>query len=342
LDRIIGSKKLLPGSTIQIGENGERFTIPHPPGSLEEGSVMFHHSIRLGDKEAHQSMLSLHGEVGLQKARIDALKHFVLEGVSLIRDGRPLEALEHLKKESKELEAAGYTLSVNTISYLDQITPEAIAKNLNQVAHASRSDLLAREISPGLGALSADVKASNEHEEQLLQVWQKNLALIFAGEYIRALQELNRGAISDHAPLFGGKHNVEPAADTALFFLRHGIDLSDGHFVNLRRGPREAALAVAHGAQTPQEEISFRETLLAAPLKTAITIHNAVSIARTENGYVVAPTSEGPRAFLMHTTGPAVRLTQPITLQGGDTLYIGSRKFILPTVSSDASEGKKS
>ena len=342
LDQIIGSKNLRPGSTIQVGDNGERFTIPHPPGSQEEGSVMFHRSILLGDKEAHHSMLSLHGEVGLQKARIDALKHFVLEGVSLIRDGRPLEALEHLKKESKELEAAGYILSVNTVSYLDQITPEAIAKNLYHVAHASRPGLRAREITPGLGALNEDVKASNEHEEQLLQVWQKNLALIFAGEYVRALQEMNRGGISDYAPLFGGKNEIDPAADTALVFLRQGIDLSDGHFVNLYKGQREAALAVANGSQTAEEELSFRAAVLAAPLKTPVPIHDAIRVARTESGYVVTPTSRETRAFIMRLTGPATRLLQLEILQGGDTLYIGSRRFILPTISSDASEAKKS
>lgn len=342
LDHIIGSKHLVPGATIQIGDSGERFTIPHPPGSLEEGSVIFHRSILLGDKGAHQSMLSVHGEVGLQKARIDALKNFVLEGIALIREGRSLAALEHLQKDSKELEAAGYTLSANTVAYLDQITPEAIAKNLSQVAHACRLVVTKREICPGLGALSEGVTPSNEREELLVETWQKNLALIFAGEYVRALQDMNRGAISDHAPLFGRKNDIDPAADTALFFLRHGIDLSDGHFVNLCKGPREAALAVANGAQTREEELSFKASILAAPLKTTIRIHEAVSIARTESGYVVAPTSRETLAFVMCSTGPAVRLTQPETLQGGDTLYIGSRRFILPTISSDASEEKKS
>jgi hypothetical protein len=333
LDRIIGSKSLQPGATIQIGTNGERFVLPHPPGSVEHGSIMFHRSILLGDIDAHQSMRSIHGEAGLQRAQFEALKHFVLQGVALIRDGQPLAALELLTKESKELTAAGYTLSVNTTAYLDHITPESIAKNLYQVAHASRPQETAREISPAIGALREGTTPSSESEEQLLNVWRKNLALICAGEYLRAVQDMNRGAVSDYTPLFGGKTGISPQADTALFFYRHGIDLSDGHFVRLYKDKREAALAVVQGSQTTEEELRFKTAILAAPLKTPVTIHEGLLVARTEGGYLLTLASNEARVFMLRSTGPATRLTQAETAQGGDIIYIGSRKFTLPLVS---------
>lgn len=333
LDRIIGSKRVQPGATIQIGSDGERFALPHPRGSVEEGSLLFHQSILLGDKDAHHSMRSIHGEQGLQRAQFEALKHFVVRSVALIRDENPLAALELLNKESKELAAAGYTLSINTIAYLDQITPEAIAINVAQVAHASGHSASTREISPALGALREGCTPSNDYEEQLLNVWYKNLALISAGEYIRALQDMNRGAISDYTPLFGGKNEIDPRADAALVFERLGIDLSDGHFVNLYKDKREAALAVVRGSQTEEEEKSFKASLLAAPIKAPVAIHEKVTIARTEGGYLVAPTSQETRAFLLRSTESALRLTHAETAQGGDILYIGSRKFTLPLVS---------
>jgi hypothetical protein len=36
---------------------------------------------------------------------------------------------------------------------------------------------------------------------------------------------------------------------------------------------------------------------------------------------------------MLRSTEPATRLSQPETAQGGDIIYIGSRKFTLPLVS---------
>ena len=140
---------------------------------------------------------------------------------------------------------------------------------------------------------------------------------------------MNGGAISDYTPLFGGKHEIDDEADVALFFKRHGIDLSDGLFVN-RYPVRPTALDRVEGTQTRDEEGLFKARVHAAPLNTPVPINQYVTISRTEAGYVVIPSQSLESMFYMKPHGTARELAKPVTLQGGDQLFLGSKTFSLP------------
>ena len=341
LEQIVGSKKVAAGGTIQIGIKGERFTLPHPANSLEADSILYHHSILRGDPAADQSVLSVHGVEGLKKAQFLAFKDFVLKGVELIRIGQPKEAIKHLLSDSKELAAAGYSVEVNNQISLKALTPEEVARNLNTVARRSSFQCLQRLIYPSIAMIDeTKLSPSNQEERDLLEVWGKNAALIVAEEFVHALQDMNGGAISDYTPLVGHRQEVNSEADVALFFKRHGIDLSDGHFVK-RYPVRASALRLVEGTQTPQEALKFEESVLSAALGSPVPVHDGALIARSQNGYIVTPTQSGVSCFVLRSTGTARPLRDTQTLQGGDELFIGERRFTLPRFSSGALDIEK-
>lgn len=329
LEQIVGSKEISPGATIQIGEQGERFTLPYPKNSLDDASIIYHQSILRGDKEANQSVMSVFGRDGLKRAQFHALREYVVKALDMIREGKSVEALDHLRAQSREVEAAGYSLSENNQVMLPRLTQGAVEENLHEVAKRSWFKPGQLEIYPSIGVLGPKAQPTNEAEHKLLALWQKNVALIYAEEYVHALQEMNGGAISDYTPLFGGKHNIDDEADVALFFKRHGIDLSDGLFTN-RYPVRPAALQRVEGTQTRDEELLFKARVLAAPLNTPVSLNDTITIARTEAGFVVTPSQSLKAIFYMKPQGAAQELIRSVTLQGGDVLYLGSRRFQLP------------
>jgi hypothetical protein len=329
LEEIIGNKTIRAGGTIQLGYDGERVTLPHPKNSLGEASVIYHQSIIRGDKSANESVMSVFGAEGLKHAQFTALQDYVLQAIALIREGRSAEALEHLRTESKELAASGYELMENNLFSLPKLTFGAVEENLNLVANRSSFNHLRKLIYPSIGVLSPGLKPTNEEERNLLKTWEKNVALIYAEEYVHALQEMHGGAISDYTPILWGKGGVCREADVALLYKRHGIDLSDRLFTN-RYATRDAAIQRVEGTQTSAESANFKDSLLSAPLNSAVKIHNEVTIARTEGGYLVTPIGTLFNRYYMTAHGPAQEIHAPVTLQGGDQLFLGHRTFELP------------
>lgn len=329
LEEIIGNKTIPAGGTIQLGYNGERVTLPHPKNSLGEASVIYHQSIIRGDKSANESVMSVFGAEGLKHAQFTALRDYVLKSVALIREGRSTEALEHLRSESRELAASGYEFTVNDHIWLPEMTAEAVKECLDLIAHRSSFDHPRKLIYPSIGKLTPGLRPTNDQERELLATWEKNVALIVAEEYVHALQEMHGGAISDYTPILGGKHGVCREADVALLYKRHGIDLSDHLFTN-RYASRNAAIQRVEGTQTTAESANFKDSLLAAPLNSAVKIYNEVTIARTEGGYLVTPIGTLLNRYYMTAHGPAQEIHAPVTLQGGDQLFLGHRTFELP------------
>jgi len=329
LEEIIGNKTIPAGGTIQLGYNGERVILPHPKNSLGDVSVIYHQSIIRGDKSANESVMSVFGAEGLKHAQFTALRDYVLKGVALIREGRSAEALEHLRTGSKELAASGYELMENNLFSLPKLTSEAVEEHLNLVANRSSFNHLRKLIYPSVGVLSPGLKPTNDDERELLKTWEKNVALIYAEEYVHALQEMHGGAISDYTPILGGKGGVCREADVALLYKRHGIDLSDRLFTN-RYATRDAAIQRVERTQTSAESANFKDSLLSAPLNSAVKIHNEVTIARTEGGYLVSPIGTLMNRYYMTAHGPAQEIYAPVTLQGGDQLFLGHRIFELP------------
>jgi hypothetical protein len=334
LEEIIGSKALPAGGMIQVGEEGERFTLPHPKDSLSEASLSFHRSLLVGDMSASQSVMSLFGKDGLKKVQFDALRKYLTSALTMIREGQAAEASKHLRTQSKELAVAGFTLRENTQITLARLTHEDVERSLTEAARPPWFTLEDKLIALNVGELAPGLEPSTDAERELLATWEKNIALIYAEGYVRALQELNDGAISDYTPLLGGKKRLNRDADVALFFKRHGIDLSDGLFTG-QHGVRRAALRHVQGIQTKEQEDTFKAAILAAPLKTPVNLLNQVSISRTEAGYVVTPIGENFGTYVMTAHGPAKKLRETATLQGGDQLFLESRSFTLPLFTNE-------
>lgn len=328
-ERIIGARDIPEGGTIQIGEGGEQFHLPYPKGSFGEASVMYRRSVADGDPEANQSVMSVFGPAALKKAQFIALKNFVVPALSMIREGRYTEALAHLQSESKELVAAGYTLSENHYIVLKGLSEEKVKENLLEVASDSSFDSDKKRVYPSVGILAPGLRPSNEREEKLLAVWERNIALIYAGEYIHALQDMRGGAISDYTPLFGGKEMVDHEADVALVFKRHGIDLSDGLFTG-RYPARETAIDRVTGYQSKQDELAFKRSLLEAPLDTPVDVLPEIIVKRTVDGYLVTRRDDLSGARYLTSHDRVRTLRTPVVLQGGDQLFVGNRTFTLP------------
>ena len=331
LEKILANARIPAGGTIQIGEQGERLTLPYPKNSLDEASVMYHQSILLNDPNANQSVMSVFGREGLQQAQFKALYEYVGIALAMIRDGRYADALEHLRTESKELGAAGYVLSENNQIALQHLNPAHVEKNLFDVAQRSWFKAPQKTIYPSVGVRAPELEPTNEEERKLLSSWEKNIALLYAEEYIHALQDMHGGAISDYAPLFGGKELLDEEADVALVYTRLGIDLSDGLFTN-RYPSREVAMQRIAGVQTKEEELRFTTSILSAPLKTPVEVHGEVTVTRTEEGYLVVPIGNLAGRHYLTAHGPARTIRKPIVLQGGDKLFLGNRTFTLPLV----------
>ncbi|MEY4668212.1 MAG: hypothetical protein RL518_911 [Pseudomonadota bacterium] len=336
LEQITGSKLIPAGGTIQVGERGERLTLPHPKNSLDEASRIFHHSLLRNDPEANQSVVSVFGLQGLKKVQFDALREYVITAVTMIREGRSGDAIVHLLTQSKELDACGYTLSAGAPCHLASLNRESIANNLSEVAYCSWFQNPAKRICVSYGILSPGLTPTNDEERELLAVWERNVALIVAEEYVHALQDMHGGAISDYTPILGGKARVDLEADVALFYKRHGIDLSDGLFLQRHGGVREHAIECVEGRQSKDSEERFKRSLLEAPLKTPVPIVNEVSIARTEEGYTVTPIGDLSGRYFMTAHGPAKELLKAVTLQGGDQIFLGGNTFTLPRVTEDS------
>ncbi len=327
LERIIGAKDIPEGGTIQIG--GEELHLPHPKGSIGEASVMYRRSVADGDPLANQSVVSVFGPEGLRQAQFTALKNFVSTGLSMIREGRSAEALAHLQSESKELVAAGYTLSENHHIVLGSLSEEEVKRKLLEVAMDSSFDSDKKIIYPSVGVLARGLTPTDEKEEKLRAIWEKNVALIYAAQYIEALQNMRGGAISDYTPLFGGKDKVDPKADVALVFKRHGIDLSDGIFTSHFPAAMTAIDRVI-GYQTKREELAFKRSLLEAPLDTPVNVLPEITVKRTVDGYLVTRRDNYTGARYLTAHGQARTLGHPTILQGGDQLFVGNRTFTLP------------
>ena len=306
-------------------------TLPYPKNSLDEASVMYHQSILRNYPQADQSVMSVFGRVGLDQAQYTALADYVGKALGMIREGRHADALAHLRTESKELTAAGYTLSENNYLLLRHLTQDKVERNLLDVAQRSWFKAAQKTIYPSVGGLNPGLEPTNAEEHRLLALWEKNIALIYAEEYIHALQYMRGGAISDYAPLFGGSAMLNYEADVALVYKRHGIDLSDGLFTS-RYEERESAIRCVEGVQSTEEERQFKTAILAAPLKIPVNVHEEVTVTRTEKGYLVTPIGSRNDRHYLAAHGSAKPLSTPADLQGGVQLFLGKRTFTLPLV----------
>lgn len=170
------------------------------------------HSINLRDFER----LAPHGVEIVLKANV--LQNQISQALSLIREGKYSEAIEHLR-DPHTLEMLGYTFEENHCFGLNEITPEAIINNLEQIFRDSWFKVDRKQVYPSFGVLNPGLAPQNQEEYELLNHWHKEVALVYAEEYTHALQDLLGGCVSRKAALLS---TPDHEADVALFFHEQG------------------------------------------------------------------------------------------------------------------------
>lgn len=382
-DTIHGQVEAASGAVVFLGDSIGTVKIPHIPGSIGDASLSIsqmlsdglvldakkvlgtfmgehkstEHSINLRDFER----LAPHGVEIVLKANV--LQNQISQALSLIREGKYSEAIEHLR-DPHTLEMLGYTFEENHCFGLNEITPEAIINNLEQIFRDSWFKIDRKQVCPSFGVLRPGLAPQNQEEHELLNHWHKEVALVYAEEYTHALQDLLGGCVSRKAALLS---TPDHEADVALFFHEQGVKLSYD-FVKNRYPERGKALELANGFQSAQQQEIFTKALADMPLggvlyvgrdtenftdknnqKHKFSISQSkyeaddqifagkcryalrqlkeveLTIRKNSDGsFDVAPFADkAATLFVPDTSGYYYRATKPVTLEPGTPIYIG-------------------
>ena len=284
-EKIHGQVEAASGSAVFLGDSIGSVKIPHIPGSIGDASLSIsqmlseglvvdakkvlgtfmgehkstEHSINLRDFER----LAPYGVEIVLKANV--LQNQISQALSLIREGQYSEAIEHLR-DPHTLEMLGYTFEENHCFGLNEITPEAIINNLEQIFRDSWFKIDRKQVCPSFGVLRPGLAPQNQEEHELLNHWHREVALVYAEEYTHALQDLLGGCVSRKAALLS---TPDHEADVALFFHEQGVKLSYD-FVKNRYPERGDALELANGFQSAQQQEIFTKALADMPLSVSL------------------------------------------------------------------------
>ena len=382
-DTIHGQVKAASGAAIFLGDSIGTVKIPHTPGSIGDASLsisqMLSEGLVLDAKKLLGTFIDQHKRTeyslnfrdferpapyGMEIVlKANMLQNQICQGLSLIREERYSEAIEHLR-DPHTLEMLGYTFEENHCFGLTEITPQAIINNLKQISRDSWFKIDQKQVYPSFGVLHSGLVPQNQEEHKLLNHWHKEVALVYAEEYTHALQDLLGGCVSRKAALLS---TPDHEADVALFFHEQGVKLSY-EFVANRYPERADALELANGFQSEQQQEIFTKALLDTPIGGVLYVgrytdnltdknnqkHNfsisqskyeandpifadkcryamrqlkevELAIRKNSDGsFDVAPLADGASTvFVPDASGYYYRATKPVTLEPGTPIYIG-------------------
>jgi hypothetical protein len=385
-EKIHGQVEAASGAAVFLGDSIGTVKIPHIPGSIGDASLSISQMLSeglvldakkvlgtfVGEHESTEHSLNLrdferlapHGVEIVLKANV--LQNQISQALSLIREGKYSEAIEHLR-DPHTLEMLGYTFAENHCFGLTEITHEAIIKNLKKISRDSWFKIDQKQVYPSFGVLHPGLAPQNQEEHELLNHWHKEVALVYAEEYTHALQDLLGGCVSRKAALLS---TPDHEADVALFFHEQGVKLSYD-FVKNRYSERGDALELANGFQSAQQQEIFTKALADMPLGALLYVgrdtdknnqkynfsisqykHEAddqifagkcrhalrqleeveLTIRKNSDGsFDVAPFADkAATLFVPDASGYYYRATKPVTLEPGTPIYIGRAfKFVL-------------
>ena len=377
-EKIHGQVEAASGAAVFLGDSIGTVKIPHIPGSIEDASLSISQMLSeglvldakkvlgtfMGKHESTEHSLNLRDFDGVEIVlKANVLQNQISQALSLIREGKYSEAIEHLR-DPHTLEMLGYTFAENHCFGLTEITHEAIIKNLKKISRDSWFKIDQKQVYPSFGVLHPGLAPQNQEEHELLNHWHKEVALVYAEEYTHALQDLLGGCVSRKAALLS---TPDHEADVALFFHEQGVKLSYD-FVKNRYSERGDALELANGFQSAQQQEIFTKALADMPLGALLYVgrdtdnltdknnqkHNfsisqykheaddqifagkcrhalrqlkevELTIRKNRDGsFDVAPFADkAATLFVPDASGYYYRATKPVTLEPGTPIYIG-------------------
>lgn len=176
-------------------------------------------------------------------------ENVVLEGISLIKEGKYKEATEYFSNRDTltRLGFKPYTIQdPGSVRITEMVTsPEQIRFYSDVFAQKSKFSIAEAQIKISQIIDFTNINGKVEHYDIPSDLW-KEFALICTEEYLHGLQYLRGGT-----PLEGLR---DDEADVALYMYRKGVDLTD-NFLN-RYGSRKTAIDQEKSVQNVTNPVS--------------------------------------------------------------------------------------
>jgi hypothetical protein len=273
-DQIIGQREVKSGQQIHLGKALGSIQLPHPPGSPEDVSQEASFMFAEGEVARAKALINSVPAVGdpftsadFREGRMprnaQLLRDYTCACLKLISTGHYAEAIDILRKP-EVLQLCGYTRENGQNYPLLQLTDAAVHEHLKMMTQQPWIEGTDKRANLSVGTLQGGLAPQNAAEQTLLNSWQREVALLYAEGYIRALQGLlDNKMVSKRADLL-----LTPNlhADVAIFLDEHGVNSSSALLTRGTDKERKDALRVVAGFQSAGTDELFQKVLWRTPL----------------------------------------------------------------------------
>ncbi len=199
--------------------------------------------------------------------QVTKLAAHIKQGLDLIKAGDYRGAMAHFE-DQKTLRACSFRYSSGNYIPLQELSHKEVVSTLTTIAMRSwfRSD---GTVSPSFGTLprNFDREKALPEERKLADNFLREVALIYAEEWIHALQHAKGGNVSKKGIFLVGGDAHEH--DVAEFMRQNGVPMSE---LFLGRYRRDQALETLRGVQTEREQRMIASEIVKQSLNTPFTI----------------------------------------------------------------------
>lgn len=256
----VHGERLVNGGTLKAGAL-EEIRIPHPRGSIEERSYDSMHSLVEFGALAYEFR-----QEEIPKMEQLVVAAYLSRGLELVRDGSYVDAHQLFVDGASVLKNAGYRLRISNIHQAISPTNGMTTQAIEEIANHSRCNTEQKQLEL-VTALPPSIEEMNAEQAKKLEVYYKEVSLIYARVYGCLLQEIGNESISKSAVLI---EDLSSEADIAAYFYEHGVLFSDRY---AERYPDVSkAIQILDGYQTKDEQRAFEATLNTSQFGEFVTI----------------------------------------------------------------------